>query len=194
LSAGRHDKLTRVADDEGAHMASYEFEGKRPVVAADAFIAPNATLIGDVTVEAGASIWYGSVLRGDCGPIVVRERANVQDGSVLHSPEGVLTDIGRGATIGHQCVVHGAVIEEEALIANGCVVLDGARVGARSLVAALSLVASGAVIPSGVLAAGAPAVVKRELSGTAERWVRGNPTYYPELARRHRAGIRLLDE
>jgi carbonic anhydrase/acetyltransferase-like protein (isoleucine patch superfamily) len=177
------------------HVASYEFEGKRPDVAADAFVAANATLIGDVTVEAGASIWYGAVLRGDCGPIVVRERANVQDGSVLHSPDGVPTDIGRGATIGHQCVVHGAVVEEEALIANGCVVLDGARVGARTLVAALSLVVSGAVLPPGVLAAGAPAVVKRDLAGTrAERWVRGNPTYYPELARRHRAGIRLLDE
>lgn len=176
-------------------MASYEFEGTRPTVAADAFVAPNATLIGDVTVEAGASVWYGAVLRGDCGPIVVRAGANVQDGSVLHSPDGVTTQIGPGATIGHQCVVHGAIIEQEALIANGCVVLDGARVGARSLVAALSLVASGAEIPPGVLAAGAPAVVKRELAGTpAEAWVRVNPTYYPELARRHRTGLRRLDE
>lgn len=176
-------------------MTSYEFEGTRPTVAADAFVAPNATLIGDVTVEAGASIWYGAVLRGDCGPIVVRENANVQDGSVLHSPDGVTTEIGPGATVGHQCVVHGAVVEQEALVANGCVVLDGARVGARSLVAALSLVASGAEIPPGVLAAGAPAVVKRDLAGTpAEVWVRANPTYYPELARRHRRGLRRLGE
>jgi carbonic anhydrase/acetyltransferase-like protein (isoleucine patch superfamily) len=175
-------------------VPSYEFEGLRPSVAHDAFIAPTATLIGDVTVEAGASVWYGAVLRGDCGPIVIRERANVQDGSVLHSPPGVTTEVGRGATVAHQCVVHGAVLEEEALVANGCIVLDGARIGARSLVAAQSLVAAGAVIPAGVLAAGAPATVKRDLAGTpAEVWVQLNPTYYPELARRHRAGLRPIE-
>jgi carbonic anhydrase/acetyltransferase-like protein (isoleucine patch superfamily) len=175
-------------------VPSYEFEGLRPSVARDAFIAPTATLIGDVTVEAGASVWYGAVLRGDCGPIVIRERANVQDGSVLHSPPGVTTEVGRGATVAHQCVVHGAVLEEEALVANGCIVLDGARIGARSLVAAQSLVAAGAVIPAGVLAAGAPATVKRDLAGTpAEVWVQLNPTYYPELARRHRAGLRPIE-
>jgi carbonic anhydrase/acetyltransferase-like protein (isoleucine patch superfamily) len=171
----------------------FEFEGLRPTIADDAFIAPTATLIGDVTVEAGASVWYGAVLRGDCGPIVIRERANVQDGSVLHCPPGVTTEVGRGATVAHQCVVHGAVLEEEALVANGCIVLDGARIGTRSLVAAHSLVAAGTVIPPGVLAAGAPAVVKKDLAGTpAEMWVQLNPTYYPELAQRHRAGLRPI--
>jgi carbonic anhydrase/acetyltransferase-like protein (isoleucine patch superfamily) len=171
----------------------YEFEGLRPVVAEDAFVAPTATLIGDVTVESGASVWYGAVLRGDEGPIVIRADANVQDGSVLHCPPGVTTEIGRGATVAHQCVVHGAVLEEEALVGNGCVVLDGARIGARSLVAALSLVSPGTVIPSGVLAAGAPAVVKRELAGTpAEMWVQVNPTHYPALARKHLAGLREI--
>ena len=147
-------------------MPLFEFEGKRPDVAPDAFIAATATLIGDVTVESGASIWYGAVLRGDDGPIVVRRNANVQDLSLLHCPPGVTTEIGEGATVAHQCVVHGAVLEEEALVANGCVVLDGARIGARSLVAAQSLVAAGAVIPPGVLAAGSPAVVKKDLAGT----------------------------
>jgi carbonic anhydrase/acetyltransferase-like protein (isoleucine patch superfamily) len=89
--------------------------------------------------------------------------------------------------------VHGAVLEDEALVGNGCVVLDGARIGAGSLVAALSLVQPGATIPPGVLAAGAPAVVKREIAGTpAEMWVKMNPTYYPALARRHIAGIRPI--
>jgi carbonic anhydrase/acetyltransferase-like protein (isoleucine patch superfamily) len=169
----------------------YEFEGTRPVVAADAFVAPTATVIGDVTIEAGASIWYGAVLRGDDGPIVVRERANVQDGSVIHTTPGVTTQIGVAATVAHQCVVHGAVLEEEALVGNGCVVLDGARIGAGSLVAALSLVQSGMQIPPGMLAAGVPATVRRPIAGTpAEMWVRLNPTYYPELARKHIAGIR----
>jgi len=172
----------------------YEFEGKRPTIADDAFVAPTATLIGDVTIESGASVWYNAVLRGDCGPIIVRERANVQDGSILHCPPEVTTEIGRGATVAHQCVVHGAVLEEEALVANGCIILDGARIGARSLVAAHSMVSAGMVIPAGVLAAGAPAVVKRELAGTpAAMWVQVNPTYYPELAQRHRAGLRLID-
>jgi carbonic anhydrase/acetyltransferase-like protein (isoleucine patch superfamily) len=171
----------------------FEFEGKRPVIADDAFVAPTATLIGDVTVESGASVWYGAVLRGDEGPIIIRENANVQDNSVLHCPPTVTTEIGRGATVGHQCVVHGAVLEDEALVGNGTVVLDGARIGAGSLIAAQSLVQPGAVIPPGVLAAGAPAVVKREIAGTpAEMWVKVNPTHYPELARKHIAGMRPI--
>jgi carbonic anhydrase/acetyltransferase-like protein (isoleucine patch superfamily) len=169
----------------------FEYEGKRPTIADDAFIAPTATLIGDVTVEAGASIWYGATLRGDDGPIVVRRNANVQDGTVIHTTPQVTTEIGPGATIAHQCMIHGAVIEEEALVGNGCVVLDGARIGSRSLIAAMSLVPAGKEIPPGVLAAGVPAVVKRDIAGTpAEFWVKMNPTYYPALAQRHRKGIR----
>jgi carbonic anhydrase/acetyltransferase-like protein (isoleucine patch superfamily) len=172
-------------------MFVYEFEGKRPSIAADAFVAPTATVIGDVTIEAGASVWYGAVVRGDDGPIIIRERANVQDGSVLHTTPGVTTSIGVGATVAHQCVVHGAVLEDEALVGNGCVILDGARIGAGSLVAALSLVQPGVQIPPGVLAAGVPAVVKRPIAGTpAEMWVKLNPTYYPALAQKHIAGLR----
>jgi carbonic anhydrase/acetyltransferase-like protein (isoleucine patch superfamily) len=171
-------------------MFLFEFEGKRPTIADDAFVAATATVIGDVTIESGASVWYGAVLRGDDGPIVIRQNANVQDGSILHCPPGVTTEIGRGATVAHGCIVHGAVLEDEALAGNGCTVLDGARIGTRSLVAAHSMVPPGAQIPPGVLAAGSPAVVKRELAGTpAELWVQINPTYYPELARRHRVGI-----
>lgn len=172
-------------------MPLFEYEGTRPTIAEDAFIAATATIVGDVTVEAGASVWYGAVLRGDDGPIVIRERANVQDGSVIHTTPGVTTEIGRGATIAHQCMIHGAVVEDEALVGNGCVVLDGARIGAGSMVAAMSLVQPGVQIPPGVLAAGVPAVVKKPIAGTqAEFWVKMNPTYYPELAQRHRNGIR----
>lgn len=172
----------------------FEFEGRRPSVHEDAWVAPTATVVGDVTIEAGASVWYAAVLRGDDGPIVLRADANVQDGSVIHTTPEVTTVIGRGATVAHQCLVHGAVLEDEALVANGCTVLDGAVIGARSLVAAHSLVAAGASIPPGVLAAGSPAVVKRQLAGTpAEFWVRMNPTSYPALARRHKAGITRLD-
>ncbi len=170
-------------------MVSFEFEGHRPKIADDAFVAPTATLVGDVTIEAGASVWYGAVLRGDCGPIVVRERANVQDGAVVHGPPGVPTEIGPGATVAHQCVVHGAVLEEECLVGNAAIVLDGARIGARSMVAAHALVTPGTQIPSGVLALGAPAKVKGPLDGLPAAWVSANPAYYAELAQRHRAGI-----
>jgi carbonic anhydrase/acetyltransferase-like protein (isoleucine patch superfamily) len=175
-------------------MPLFEFEGRSPTVDPEAFVAPTATLIGDVTVEAGASIWYGAVLRGDCAPIVIRAGANVQDNSVLHSPPDVPTEVGPGATVAHQCVVHGAVLEEECLVGNGSTVLDGARIGARSLVAANSLVSSGFVVPPGVLAVGSPAEVKKPLEDTAAAaWVALNPSYYQELARRHRDGVKPLD-
>ncbi len=174
-------------------MPLYSFEGKSPTIAADAFIAPTATVIGDVTVESGASVWYGAVIRADFAPVFIRRGANVQDNSLLHAPPGNPTEIGPGATVAHLCVVHGAIVGEEALIANGTTVLDGAKIGARTLIAAHSLVAAGAEIPPGVLAAGSPAVVKREIAGTpAEFWVQTNPSAYADLAVRHRNGIQLI--
>lgn len=174
-------------------MPLFELDGKRPRVDPDAFVAPTATLVGDVVVEAGASVWYGAVLRADYSSVTVRAGANVQDGSVLHGPPGLPTEVGPGATVAHLCVVHGAVLGEECLVANGTTVLDGARIGARTLVAAHSLVAANADIPEGVLAAGSPAVVKRALAGTpAEIWVQTNPGAYADLARRHAAGVKQV--
>jgi carbonic anhydrase/acetyltransferase-like protein (isoleucine patch superfamily) len=171
-------------------MPLFSFEGRSPVIHPSAFVAPTATLIGEVTVEAGASVWYGAVIRADYSAVIVRAGANVQDGAVIHGPPGEPTVIGPGATVAHNCVVHGAVLEEECLVANGAIVLDGARIGARSLVAAGAVVASNQQIPSGVLAAGVPAQVKREIEGTpSEFWVKANPTAYQELAQRHRAGV-----
>ena len=171
-------------------MPLFSFEGVSPQVHPDAFIAPTATLVGDVVVEEGASVWYGAVIRADFSPVIVRRGANVQDGAVLHGPPGQPTEVGVGATVAHLCVVHGAVLGEECLVANGATVLDGARVGARSLVAAHSLVPTGAVIPDGVLVAGSPAEVKRSIAGTpAEMWVTMNPPVYAKLAQRHKVGV-----
>lgn len=171
-------------------MPLFSFEGRSPSVDPSAFIAPTASLIGDVTVEAGASVWYGAVIRADYSAVIVRAGANVQDGAVVHGPPGEATEIGRGATVAHNCVVHGAILEEECLVANGAIVLDGARVGARSLVAAGAVVSSNLEIPPGVLAAGVPAQVKRQIEGTpSEFWVKANPSAYQDLARRHRAGV-----
>jgi carbonic anhydrase/acetyltransferase-like protein (isoleucine patch superfamily) len=174
-------------------LPQYSFEGLEPRVEPGAFVAPTATLVGDVVVEAGASVWYGAVLRADYSPVIVRRGANVQDGAVLHGPPGLHTEVGPGATVAHNCVVHGAVLEEECLVANGVVVLDGARVGERALVAAGSLVPSGFTVPPNMLAAGSPVQIKRPVSGSpAEMWVQTNPSAYAELATRHLAGVRWL--
>lgn len=175
-------------------MPLYEFEGKRPVVDPTAFIAPTATLIGDVTVEAGASVWYGAVLRADICAIVVRKDANIQDNSVLHSQEDTVLEVGEGATVAHSCVVHGAVIEKHGLLGNGSIMLDGTRLGAGSLVAAGSLVTPGTEIPPGTFAAGSPCRVRGDIDGTpAHEWVKLNPGYYADLAQRHRKALRPLD-
>jgi carbonic anhydrase/acetyltransferase-like protein (isoleucine patch superfamily) len=171
-------------------MPMFAFEGRSPRVSASAFVAPTATLVGDVTVEDEASVWYGAVLRADFGPIVIRRGANVQDGSVLHGGEDPVTEVGEGATIGHLCVVHGCVIGAEALIGNGATVLDGAVIGARALVAAGATVAPGLVVPDGMLAVGVPARVAGEVRGGALEWVQTNPEVYRGLARRHAAGVR----
>ena len=176
-------------------MPLYAFEGLTPNVHADAFVAPTATLVGDVYVEAGASIWYGAVIRADYAPVIIRAGANVQENATIHGPPGLTTDIGPGATVAHNCVVHGALLEEECLVANGSVVLDGATIGARTLIAAGSVVAAGAPaasIPAGIVA---PAVVKRPLPGTpAEFWVNANPSAYAELAQRHKVGIQYVGD
>jgi carbonic anhydrase/acetyltransferase-like protein (isoleucine patch superfamily) len=175
-------------------MPLFSFEGKCPTVHPSAFIAPTAVLIGDVTVEENASVWYNAVIRADFGPVVIRRGANVQDCAVVHVTPMHPVEIGAGATIGHTCVVHGAVLEEEALVGNGATVLDGARIGARAMVAAGALVTPGTEIPAGVLALGAPARVKGPLAGTpAEFWVRANPSGYQALAQRHKVGVRPID-
>jgi carbonic anhydrase/acetyltransferase-like protein (isoleucine patch superfamily) len=171
-------------------MPLFAFEGRAPQVSPEAWIAPTATLVGDVTVEAEASVWYGAVLRADFGPIIVRRGANIQDGSVLHGGEDPVTEVGEGATVGHLCVVHGCVIGTEALVGNGATVLDAAVVGSRSLIAAGATVPPGMVVPPGMIAVGVPARVAGEVKGRAKEWVDTNPEVYRALARRHAAGVR----
>jgi carbonic anhydrase/acetyltransferase-like protein (isoleucine patch superfamily) len=174
-------------------MPLYSFEGRAPIVDEGAFVAPTATLIGEVHIEAGASIWFNTVLRADFAPIIIREGANVQDGSVLHAPPGIPTDVGPGATIAHSCVIHGVHVGQEALIANHATVLDGAVIGRRSVVAAHSLVVGGTKIPDEVLVTGSPAKVRGPIAGTgAELWVNVNPGMYQDLARRYKVGLEAL--
>ncbi|MEX2394338.1 MAG: gamma carbonic anhydrase family protein [Actinomycetota bacterium] len=170
-------------------MPLYSFEGKSPQIHPSAFVAPTASIVGDVIIEEDASVWYGAVVRADYSQVIIRKGANVQDGAVIHGPPGEPTEIGEGATVAHNCVVHGATLGAECLIANGAIVLDGAKIGAGALIAAGALVRAGAEIPDGVLAAGIPAQMKGPIAGTSsEFWVKANPPAYRDLAKRHRDG------
>jgi carbonic anhydrase/acetyltransferase-like protein (isoleucine patch superfamily) len=169
-------------------MPIYSFEGKTPTVHPDAWIAPTATLIGDVEVGAGASVWYGAVLRADFGRIVVGEGANVQDNAVVHVNQGVC-EIGKNVTVGHQCLVHDCTVGEQALIGNGSTVLDQAVIGPKAMVAAGAVVTPGTEVPAEMIAMGAPAKKFVPLSETARGWVEMNAPIYQEMANRHRNGI-----
>lgn len=170
----------------------FSFEGHEPSVSPSAWIAPTATLVGDVRVEDEASVWYGAVIRADFGPIVIRRGANVQDGSVLHGGGELACEVGEGATVGHLCVVHTVRVGAEALIGNGSTVLDGSSVGSRALIAAGATVPPGMTVPDGMMAAGVPARVIGEVTGGAKQWVETNPALYRELARRHAASVQPL--
>lgn len=175
-------------------MPLYSLDGKAPTVHPGAFVAPTATLIGDVTVEDGASIWYNTVLRADYSSIVIRANANVQDGSVLHGPPDVVLELGESATIAHGCVVHGATIGPETIVGNGAVVMDYAKIGRRSLIAAFSMVPIGMEIPDGVMAAGSPAQVRKEIAGTPiEQMLDIQGPAYVELGQKHKVGVALVE-
>ncbi|MGW6600475.1 gamma carbonic anhydrase family protein [Streptomyces sp. NPDC055036] len=160
--------------------------GKSPRVDAAAFTAPTSVVVGDVTVAAGASIWYQAVLRADCGPIVVGADTNVQDNCTLHCDPGFPLTVGERVSVGHNAVLHGCTVEDDVLIGMGATVLNGAHIGAGSLVAAQSLVPQGMRVPPGSLVAGVPAKVKRELTEEERAGIRLNAAGYLELAKAHR--------
>jgi len=140
------------------------FQGKTPRIHPSAWIAPNATIIGDVEIGADSSVFYGCVLRGDSGYIRIGERTNIQDNSVIHVDADAPAILGNDVTVGHQALVHGATVEDGSLIGMQSAVLSHAVVGAGSLIAAGAVVLEHAEIPAKSLAAGVPAKVRRELS------------------------------
>jgi carbonic anhydrase/acetyltransferase-like protein (isoleucine patch superfamily) len=133
----------------------------QPRVNPSVFIAPGAHVIGDVEIGEDSSLWFNAVLRGDLEPIVVGKGSNIQDGAVLHTDEGFPCVIGNNVTIGHRAVVHGATIEDEALVGMGAVVLNGAKLGKGAVLGAGAVLAEGKEIPAGMLALGVPAKVTR---------------------------------
>ncbi|MET9138692.1 gamma carbonic anhydrase family protein [Streptomyces parvulus] len=160
--------------------------GREPKVDAGAFVAPTAAVVGDVTLHAGASLWYGAVARGDVERITVGADSNVQDNCTLHADPGFPVTVGERVSIGHNAVVHGATVEDDCLIGMGATVLNGAVIGAGSLVAAQALVPQGMRVPPGSLVAGVPAKVRRELTEEERQGVTLNGMMYAALAVEHR--------
>src|SRR3978361_686092 len=158
------------------------FEDYEPVVHESAWVAPNATLIGRVTLHENSSVYYGTVLRGDRADIVLGAGSNLQDNVTVHCDPGTPTIIGSGVSVGHGAVLHGCIIEDDCLIGMGATVLNRAVIGAGSLVAAGAVVLEDTVIPPGSLVAGVPAKVRRELSEAEREGVRANATHYVGLA------------
>jgi carbonic anhydrase/acetyltransferase-like protein (isoleucine patch superfamily) len=161
------------------------FDGHKPVVADSAWIAPDAMLVGRVTIDAHASVYFGSVLRGDVNSISLGEGSNIQDNVAVHCDDDKPTVIGRGVSIGHAAVVHGCTIGDDCLIGMNATVLSGAVIGNESLVAAGSVVLEGTVIPPRSLVAGVPGKVRRELTDAEVEDIRRNGIHYRELSALH---------
>ena len=158
-----------------------------PRVHEEAWVAPTATLIGDVELHAGASVFYGSVLRADRDRIVVGEGSNLQDGVVVHGDPGHPTIVGAGVSVGHRAVLHGCTVEDDCLIGMSATLLNGVVIGAGSLVAAGAVVLEGTIVPPGSLVAGVPAKVRRELTEEERQGIRRNAETYLMLSAAHAA-------
>lgn len=159
---------------------------------ASSFIAPDAALIGRVVIGRDASVWFGSVLRGDNEPIVIGDGSNVQEHTVMHTDMGFPLTVGTGCTIGHKVMLHGCTIGDNCLIGMGAIVLNGARIGANSLVGAGALVTEGKEFPERSLIVGAPAKAIRTLDDEAIARIRWSAEHYMKNARRFLDGLKAL--
>jgi carbonic anhydrase/acetyltransferase-like protein (isoleucine patch superfamily) len=165
-------------------MPIYAFKGCVPRIADDVYVAPNATVIGDVVIGAASSVWFGVVVRGDVFPIRIGARTNIQDNAVVHVTGGkASTTIGDDVTVGHLALIHGCTIGDRCLVGMGSIVLDDAIVGDDCFIAAGSLVAPGARIPSRSVVMGRPAKVIRQLTEVDRAMIREGGEHYVQYAR-----------
>jgi carbonic anhydrase/acetyltransferase-like protein (isoleucine patch superfamily) len=173
-------------------MAIYQLDEHIPDVAASAWVADNAEVIGQVELAENASVWYGCVVRGDTEKIRIGRNSNIQDGSVLHADFGVPLTIGDNVTVGHQVMLHGCTVGDESLIGIGAVVLNGARIGRNCVVGAGALVTEGKEFPDGSLIVGAPAKVVRPLSEAQIAGLKASAAHYVNNGRRYAAGLKRI--
>ena len=173
-------------------MAVYELDGIAPQIADSAWVADSAQVMGAVDVGVDASVWFGTVVRGDTASITIGEGSNVQDASVLHADLGMPLVIGRHVTVGHQVMLHGCTIGDESLIGIGAIVLNGAKIGKNCLVGAGALVTEGKEFPDGSMILGSPARVVKQLTTEQMQGLRQSAQHYIDNARRFKAGLRKL--
>ena len=167
--------------------------GKVPDTSRAAFVAANATVLGDVTLGAQSSVWYGAVLRGDINCIEIGEGANIQDLAMVHLADDYGTKIGRYCTIGHGAIIHACDIGDECLIGMGATILNGAHIGEESIVAAMSFVKAGMIIPPRSMVMGMPARVVRELTDKDIAWKSFGTKQYHDLAIRSLQTMREVE-
>lgn len=160
--------------------------GHAPELHEESWAAPNASLIGHISLGARASVWYGATLRAEAELIAIGEGSNIQDGATVHVDPGFPVTVGAGVSVGHNAVLHGCEIGDDCLIGMGAVVLNGAKIGAGSLIAASALIPQGFVVPPRSLVAGVPGKVRRELSDDEVGLNRGNALVYQQLIDMHR--------
>ena len=163
-----------------------EYNGHKPHIHNSCFIAENTTIIGRVTIKRNASIWYGTVIRGDDNYISIGENTNVQDNCTIHIAEDYPTIIGNNVTIGHGAIVHGCKVGNNVLIGMGAIILDGAEIEDNVLIAAGSLVSPGKKMPSNTLVMGSPAKVVRELTKEEIVNIKNSADYYVKLAEEYK--------
>ena len=161
--------------------------GKTPRDEGAAFVADTAVVVGDVTLKPGCTVWYGAVIRGDEGPIVIGENANVQDNAVLHCDPGHHVTLGRNVTVGHGAIVHGAEVGEGSLIGMHATLLNGCKVGRGCIIGAGALVPEGKEIPDGTVAVGVPARVVKDASKAQADAAAANALSYARLGAQHAA-------
>ena len=167
----------------------YRLGNARVELHPQSWVAPNATLIGKVRLEAGASVWFGAVLRGDNELIHIGENSNVQDGAVMHTDMGSPLTLGTGVTVGHNAMLHGCTVGDYSLVGINAVVLNGARIGKHCIIGANALIAEGKEIPDGSLVVGSPGKVVRELSEQQKKLLEASAAHYVQNARRYAADL-----
>jgi carbonic anhydrase/acetyltransferase-like protein (isoleucine patch superfamily) len=173
-------------------MAIYELDGHAPKLGKNAYVADSAQVIGKVTLEENASVWFGTVVRGDSEHIHIGRNVNVQDGSVLHADEGVPLTLEDNVSIGHKVMLHGCTVGEGSLIGIGAVVLNHARIGKNCLVGAGALVTEGKEFPDGSMILGSPAKAVKQLTPEQIANLQRIATHYVENAARFRAGLKKI--
>lgn len=171
-----------------------EYKGKRPKIAESAYIAPTATIIGDVVIEAEASVWFGAVIRGDHGRIIIGARTSVQDNVVVHVNGRHDTIVDADVTIGHGVVLEGCHLHAGVLIGMNATILSGAVVEAGALVAAGAVVGENQQIPAGMLAAGVPARVKGALSVVTQQRLKDAPQAYVAYGRSYPHDAKIIED